>query len=383
MNKDIFEQVLRDQLQSAQADVPANAWASIKSQIGPNALPTPPASGGFGMSFGLVAGAGLLVSLASYSSYRTNQMEAMDMAKTQLHVSHVNASEQDAETIHFNEAESQIDNEVEAVLVNTKPTADIAIVQKAKSSEIVHEAVQSDNSSINKIAPISSPSQIDNNAENDKTISTYPSQTTNENSTPSADVNTSSQVAEMPITELETGTTEEEVEAIDAIIGASEITGYTPMKVKFDNLGEGLHYEWNFGSYGTRYEKSPEITFEEPGTYSVYLTVSNDDGDVVTDVIYVKVKEGSHLYSPTAISPNGDGMNDSYKVEAYLIESFLLMITNENGDVVFETRDINQAWDFDQTGFDAASERYYVTYKGIGVDGKIHAKHREPLNIQQ
>jgi PKD repeat protein len=383
LNKDIFEQVLRDQLQSAQADVPANAWASIKSQIGPNALPTPPASGGFGMSFGLVAGAGLLVSLASYSTYRTNQMEAMDSAKTELHVNQDNASEQEAETIHFNEAESQIVNESEGVLSNIKPTADIAVVQKAKSSEIVHESIHSDNSAINKIEPISTPSEMDDIAAGEKSITTSPSETTNDNSAASADVNKPSQATEKPIAELETGTIEEEVEAIEAIIGASEITGYTPMKVKFDNLGEGQHYEWNFGSYGTRYEKSPEITFDEPGTYSVYLTVSNDDGDVVTDVIYVKVKEGSHLYSPTAISPNGDGMNDSYKVEAYLIESFLLMITNENGDVVFETRDVNQAWDFDQTGFDAASERYYVTYKGIGVDGKIHAKHRELLNIQQ
>lgn len=382
MNKDIFEQVLRDTLQSAEADVPANAWASIQSQIGPSALPTPPSSGGFGVSFGLVAGASILVSLATYSSYRTDQMASSNLDSKHMHVENVAPSDGAAETIHYDEANNQIESEDKEALALVKPTADIAIVQKAKSSEIVHDAVNSDMPQANKIEPITTPSQIDIATVSNKAIATSEDQQTNGKTADTANTEETSKVENGSV-DVETGTTEEVVEAIDAIIGASEISGYTPMKVKFDNLGEGLHYEWNFGSYGTRYEKSPEITFEEPGTYSVYLTVSNDLGDLVTDVIHVNVKEGSHLYAPNTISPNGDGINDTFIVEAYLIESFLMIITNENGDEVFQTRDINQAWNYDQTSFDGAGERFFVSYKGIGVDGKVHAKHNMPLNIQQ
>jgi gliding motility-associated-like protein len=51
-------------------------------------------------------------------------------------------------------------------------------------------------------------------------------------------------------------------------------------------------------------------------------------------------------FTPNAFSPNGDGLNDFFKVNAlYKNVSFNMVIYNRWGQLVFESDNIDQGWD--------------------------------------
>lgn len=51
------------------------------------------------------------------------------------------------------------------------------------------------------------------------------------------------------------------------------------------------------------------------------------------------------LYLPNAFSPNGDGINDEFKVEAVGFRSFSISIYNRWGEKIFEAHDPEKSWD--------------------------------------
>jgi gliding motility-associated-like protein len=51
------------------------------------------------------------------------------------------------------------------------------------------------------------------------------------------------------------------------------------------------------------------------------------------------------LYIPTAFTPNGDGLNDEFKVEGTDITRFYIAIYNRWGNQVFESTDPTLSWD--------------------------------------
>jgi gliding motility-associated-like protein len=49
---------------------------------------------------------------------------------------------------------------------------------------------------------------------------------------------------------------------------------------------------------------------------------------------------------PNAFTPNGDGLNDEFKLlNTSNFVDFHLWIYNRRGEIVFDTRDVNQGWD--------------------------------------
>ena len=69
-----------------------------------------------------------------------------------------------------------------------------------------------------------------------------------------------------------------------AIIDADNYAGYAPLTVHFDASqsidpdGEIIGYEWSFGDGGSAEGGAVEHTYEQPGTYTVVLTVTDNDG---------------------------------------------------------------------------------------------------------
>ena len=62
-----------------------------------------------------------------------------------------------------------------------------------------------------------------------------------------------------------------------------------------------------------------------------------------TDI--VKVAQGDTFAIPNAFTPNGDGINDTYFLQANNVKSFHMDIFNRWGETVFSTNDISTAWD--------------------------------------
>ncbi len=104
----------------------------------------------------------------------------------------------------------------------------------------------------------------------------------------------------------------------------------------------GSSYSWSTGA------NSQTIPVTYPGEYSVSVSKGRCEGMdtiVLTDC-------GSDLWCPTAFTPNGDGLNDSFNMQCQgFLSSYEIKIYDRWGQQIFESHDLKTSWD--------------GTYKGI------------------
>ncbi len=97
-----------------------------------------------------------------------------------------------------------------------------------------------------------------------------------------------------------------------------------------------VFYLWQDGTI------APTYTVTQPGLY--YLIATNNCGSKSDSVLITKGI--CKLYIPNAFTPNGDGKNDVFKAGfGENITEFSLRIFNRYGELVFESKDKNKAWD--------------------------------------
>ncbi|MGC9398109.1 MAG: C1 family peptidase [Anaerolineae bacterium] len=93
-----------------------------------------------------------------------------------------------------------------------------------------------------------------------------------------------------------------DLQAVRADFTAAPISADAPpLTVDFTNLSTGDYTEsaWDFGDGGTSTDEHPTHTYEEPGTYTVRLTVTGPGGeDVATRSDYITVDERHYVYLP-------------------------------------------------------------------------------------
>ena len=158
-------------------------------------------------------------------------------------------------------------------------------------------------------------------------------------------------------------------------------TDYLNAEITFNNQSTGnVFNEWLFitdAAY-TSNNFNPVFQFpqDQPGNYDVTLTVTNKYGcrDSISKV--VEIDDVFLFYIPTAFTPDGDGLNDSFKVvgEGLDLSNFKMSIFNKWGELIFESSNPDTGWD--------------GTYKGNLVpDGvyiwKIDAKEAHSPVIQR
>lgn len=85
---------------------------------------------------------------------------------------------------------------------------------------------------------------------------------------------------------------------------ADVTSGYSPLTVKFTGLGNDLDgiivfYQWTFGDGETSTEQNSTHIFQQIGTYTVRLTITDDDGATNNDSIQITVTEKPNKF-PTA-----------------------------------------------------------------------------------
>lgn len=80
-----------------------------------------------------------------------------------------------------------------------------------------------------------------------------------------------------------------------------------------------------------------------PGNYSV---VASNACETVIEEIFIRECEHCETYFPNAFSPNNDGFNDEFRPYSPCeMQDFNLKIFDRWGSMVFETQDVNFAWD--------------------------------------
>jgi gliding motility-associated-like protein len=106
--------------------------------------------------------------------------------------------------------------------------------------------------------------------------------------------------------------------------------------------GEKISYRWYAGSEYLTDQQSLVVTPLETTTYTAYCTLCSGIEFKADVTVYVVP------YIPNAFSPNGDRVNDTFKILGLPEENitlFNLQIFNRWGEVVFTTNDIRDGWD--------------------------------------
>jgi len=115
-------------------------------------------------------------------------------------------------------------------------------------------------------------------------------------------------------------------------------------------------------------EESPIIELTEEGDYTIRLIAINDFGcrDTAFKENYIRINAGGVLLVPDAFTPNGDGVNDSFKpvFEGVERDAYTFRVYNRWGELLFETHDIDEAWDGTFQGEMSESEVYVWQVQG-------------------
>lgn len=112
----------------------------------------------------------------------------------------------------------------------------------------------------------------------------------------------------------------------------------------------GINFDWDFGNGNTSTLEDPNNTYFANGNYLVSLNVSNSIGctDSISEVIVINtVTNEIKTLIPNAISPNGDLINDVWKLEflSLLYPDASVQIYNEWGQQIFESVGYEFPWD--------------------------------------
>lgn len=131
----------------------------------------------------------------------------------------------------------------------------------------------------------------------------------------------------------------------------------------------GVSYQWSPAYWLDADDiQQPLAHPQQPVTYKVMVT--NEYGCADSDSVHINIIDG--LLLPNAFTPNGDGVNDVFKLVNYGYEEVVdFSIYNRWGQRVFITYDGTQGWDGSLKGRPADAGNYFYNIRLVRPDG-IH-----------
>lgn len=170
-------------------------------------------------------------------------------------------------------------------------------------------------------------------------------------------------------------------------IGSGDVEGLggsAPCDISFQAfVTDGvIHKEWqltrdpNFENIDFRFTTQDlDYTFLDEGTHYVRYIGSNSDGscEYIGETYEINIGE-SQLLIPNAFSPNGDGVNDQWKVAYRSLLEFRCNIFDRNGRQVCHLTSPEQGWDGKVGGKTVDSGVFYYVIEAKGTDGKRYTR---------
>gem|GEM_PF-1933943 len=134
---------------------------------------------------------------------------------------------------------------------------------------------------------------------------------------------------------------------------------------------ENCTYFWEFSDGGISNDENPTHVFNQIEEFSATLSVVSDNGCLseYTEIIVVPI-----IYVPNSFTPNNDGLNDAFKVEAVGLNSYKIQVYNRWGEIVFESHDPEQVWDGSFKGGDYYCQpgifNFIISYKSLDTSAQ-------------
>ena len=158
-----------------------------------------------------------------------------------------------------------------------------------------------------------------------------------------------------------------------------KISGSAPLDLQFlSNANEPVveSYKWDFFLEKeliiSRLDKDQRYTFNDAGNYQVKLTASNKSCSCKDSLIVIT--SVSSLFIPRIFTPNGDGIQDEFRVGYKSLASFDCWVYNRWGRLVYHWNDPQRGWDGNINGQKASSGAYFYVIHAVGTDKIIYKK---------
>jgi len=113
------------------------------------------------------------------------------------------------------------------------------------------------------------------------------------------------------------------------------------------------------------------ITYSQTENIDIYRIVAfqNYNDHIYSISNTVHVVKPLLLYAPNAFSPDGDGVNDHFSIKGQGGEEYYLEIYNRWGQMVFQSEDMDMAWNGEYRGNQSPIGTYVYQVKAINYGG--------------
>ena len=143
----------------------------------------------------------------------------------------------------------------------------------------------------------------------------------------------------------------------------------------FDGSMGASSWQWDFGNGEQSNLQHPGTMYDQPGEYTVVLTVQNQEGCTDSDSTLLDIRPLFTIYIPSAFSPNDDGINDLWYPygESWNINQYEIEIFDRWGNMVFHSTDINTPWEGPEySGTNSTQSVYSYRIKITDTNGITH-----------
>ena len=128
-----------------------------------------------------------------------------------------------------------------------------------------------------------------------------------------------------------------------------------------------MAWNWNFGDGNISDQSEPVHEYQFPGKYEVTVSMVDINGCELTLTKVIEVKKLVNISTPSAFSPNGDGINDLFRIGHFNLSQFNIQVFNRWGQLVYEADSPDFEWNGRTINGNMVTEGVYV-YKLRATD---------------
>ena len=158
---------------------------------------------------------------------------------------------------------------------------------------------------------------------------------------------------------------------LNASLSANPISGTTPLTVDFTNNSIGATtYLWDFGN-GTsaNTQTVSSQTYNVVGSYVVYLLVTSGSCLDIDSLTINVLNQAGTIVIPNVFTPNGDSINDVFRVTGFNIIDFNCTIFDRWGLQMFAWEGVKNGWDGKTNDKAVPDGTYFYIINAKDIDG--------------